>query len=605
MNIKPKGYLAGAIVVVLAGIVCLKAASYFGILGKHAETISAIPTKTVNANFTVAARAASYTLPVTASRARVSDCLNVELLPWNAQGAPTLANGGKTTTRNSLVDKYSGGGCLTLAVQNDYGQMEAHLGAFIQAYERDQIVTSGDGFFLIMGDAYPYVAAALNKLGVKGRYAAIMAVGFSDGEDKCMLPATWKQDVIDGKGPLIAAVPRDGDWNICVKLASDNGIRVNATQGTYDPHAFNFLDLGDWTLAAKDLKAHVCEKRLYIDVDEKTGRATSHGSPKDVCVNGAATWTPGDVDVVENFDGSIVSAASTREYAGQMPALLIGSKAFMKDNHAFVVGLLKAFDQAAQRIRNTPDGLNAMGVANADVFGDQPAAWWAKMYVGTIEINHAGESVSLGGSKVITLQEARDYFGLRNGTTDTFAAVYRVFKGYDERYYPDLYPKSGDGSIPDYAEVVDTSYLSDALRDLPANTTPVASVFVASSAPLSDITSGKSWGIEFDTGTARIKDTATSRAMLQDILDTVVPTRLYVQADGYTDNTGLPSVNEPLSQARAQAVLDWLHASAPETFSADRMRPALGHGADNPACPANDTAACRAQNRRVQITLGR
>lgn len=586
--------VAGAAILTILGVG--KLASYEGWLGKPTETVSAIPRTTQITHFQVAEHSASYALPVSTARSQLSSAFDIELLPWNAQGDLSLANGGATTTRFSLMDKFTGGAVMNLKVQNDYGQMEAHLASFIQAYERNADTSTGDAFFLIMGDAYPYVSAALDKLGLHGKYSAIAALGFSDGEDACMLPSNWRDLLKEGKPILIAAVPRDGDWNICVKFASDNEIRINTTQTTIDLHAFNFLDIGDWTLAVKDLKSGTQETRTVVE------DGISHGTMT-VVVNGAATWTPGDVDAVENFSGSIIKGTSTHEYAGQMPALLIGSKAFMAANHDMVVGMLKAIDQAAQRIRNTPEGLMAMGTANAAVFGDQPGAWWAKYYVGAFETNRAGENVHLGGSKVVTLQEQRDYFGLRPGTDDIFATVYRVFKGYDETFYPDQYPVHGDGSIPNYSDVVDTSYLVDALKDMPVNTAPIAPAFVASAAPIAHVTSAKAWNIEFDVGTATIRRTPAVARMLQDIHDTVSPTSLYVQADGFTDDTGSQGINGPLSQARAQAVLDWLHSAAPETFPYSRLKPAQGHGSDMPIC-VEATPACRAQNRRVQITLG-
>ena len=50
------------------------------------------------------------------------------------------------------------------------------------------------------------------------------ALGYSRGEDKCMLPAEVATDPQKARGSLIGAVLRDGDWNICIKYASDNKI---------------------------------------------------------------------------------------------------------------------------------------------------------------------------------------------------------------------------------------------------------------------------------------------------------------------------------------------------------------------------------------------
>ncbi|MDG4951156.1 OmpA family protein [Weeksellaceae bacterium KMM 9724] len=68
---------------------------------------------------------------------------------------------------------------------------------------------------------------------------------------------------------------------------------------------------------------------------------------------------------------------------------------------------------------------------------------------------------------------------------------------------------------------------------------------------------------------------------------------------GYTDNAGADDVNVPLSEARAKAVMaDVVNAG----IDAGRLT-ADGYGSQHPICPANDTPACMAQNRRVDIRV--
>ena len=80
-------------------------------------------------------------------------------------------------------------------------------------------------------------------------------------------------------------------------------------------------------------------------------------------------------------------------------------------------------------------------------------------------------------------------------------------------------------------------------------------------------------------------------------------TNLLIRIDGHTDNTGDSTKNIALSRARAQAVADWLRLQAPNNFPANRVT-VRGYGDTNPVA-SNDTAAGRAQNRRVVITLGK
>ena len=72
-----------------------------------------------------------------------------------------------------------------------------------------------------------------------------------------------------------------------------------------------------------------------------------------------------------------------------------------------------------------------------------------------------------------------------------------------------------------------------------------------------------------------------------------------VEIDGYTDSTGGPKINQPLSEKRADAVKAWLldHGAT----SADHIT-TKGLGATNPIAD-NKTAKGRFQNRRAEILV--
>ena len=67
---------------------------------------------------------------------------------------------------------------------------------------------------------------------------------------------------------------------------------------------------------------------------------------------------------------------------------------------------------------------------------------------------------------------------------------------------------------------------------------------------------------------------------------------------GYTDNTGNPSINNPLSQQRADAVMNYL---IQQGVSASRLK-AIGKGDADPIA-SNATPEGRAQNRRVEMYI--
>jgi OOP family OmpA-OmpF porin len=49
--------------------------------------------------------------------------------------------------------------------------------------------------------------------------------GYSRGEDAVWGPEEWKTNPKSMKGGTLISVVRDGDWNIAVHYASDNGVQ--------------------------------------------------------------------------------------------------------------------------------------------------------------------------------------------------------------------------------------------------------------------------------------------------------------------------------------------------------------------------------------------
>lgn len=68
---------------------------------------------------------------------------------------------------------------------------------------------------------------------------------------------------------------------------------------------------------------------------------------------------------------------------------------------------------------------------------------------------------------------------------------------------------------------------------------------------------------------------------------------------GYTDNTGAADANVKLSDARANiAVAELVKLGVNKANLKGE-----GYGPEHPVCAANDTKACKAQNRRVDIRV--
>jgi outer membrane protein OmpA-like peptidoglycan-associated protein len=99
----------------------------------------------------------------------------------------------------------------------------------------------------------------------------------------------------------------------------------------------------------------------------------------------------------------------------------------------------------------------------------------------------------------------------------------------------------------------------------------------------------------FDVGSAAIKP--QMRPVLDQFAQGLDP-RMRVNVVGHTDSTGSPAVNDRLSLDRAVNVRDYLSGRG---IDASRVL-ANGRGENEPVA-TNETAAGRAQNRRVEIFL--
>ena len=103
----------------------------------------------------------------------------------------------------------------------------------------------------------------------------------------------------------------------------------------------------------------------------------------------------------------------------------------------------------------------------------------------------------------------------------------------------------------------------------------------------------------FDTGKASIK--AQSAAVLADIIGIL---KEYSSAkftvEGHTDSVGSDTLNQRLSDSRANSVKEYLVENGIDAFRLS----ALGYGESKPI-DSNKNRAGRANNRRVEINLAK
>jgi outer membrane protein OmpA-like peptidoglycan-associated protein len=512
---------------------------------------------------------------------------------WNAQMGWMFANGGPQATRGSLMCER--GVNLRLTRQDDAEQMKAELlqlATRIKAGEREP--SEGAHFVAIMGDGAAQFFASLNpllaKLGPEYRAEVVASAGYSRGEDKFMGLPGWKQNAESARGAYIAGYLKDGDWNIALKWAGDNGICNNPDEKSYDPKCLNWAGAKDYMDAAQKYVSGYCS-----DLPVK-------GKPAErahVCVNGVVTWTPGDVVVAEQR-GGLVSIVSTKEYASQMPNAIIGIQPFMQQHPQLVEGMISAILEGGRQVKSARAALERGAEVSDQVYQEKNTDkdYWLRHFVSHTERDKQGLLVELGGSKVNDLGDNVALFGLRAGYANAFEATYTTFGRIVHDQYPDDVP-----TFPPASAVVNTSYLR---RVLAATAEPVkaevetASYSSVSSADDKAQLGHRSWQIQFDTGRDTFRPEAAPQ-LTELMQGLVIAAGAAVEIHGHTDNQGAREANQVLSERRAFAVKAWLQQKAPQNFPEQRFH-VFAHGAEQPRVP-NDSEAGRSQNRRVDIVL--
>ena len=509
-----------------------------------------------------------------------------ERMAWNAQFSGMYANGGVRTTKGSLFDKAHLD--ITYIRQDDCNKQMADLVKFAGQYKTNQ--NAAAVLVSFMGDGMPGFMTALSRelepLGAEYQPIILpIAHGKSFGEDKIMGPLSWKQDPHNAVGKCVAGVLRDGDVNILLKWAGDNGIKVNPDETTYDADAVNLIAANDFLDAPNKYITGYAESRKIIRDGKTTGRDTTVG------VDAVATWTPGDVNVATK-KGGLVTIANTRQYASQMPVQTIAIKKWAYDHRTDVENMIIALAQAGDQVRSFTEARKFAAQVSAAVYQEQNADYWLKYFNGVEEQDIQGLSVHLGGSAVFNLADMANTFGLGADKVDRYKAVYNTFGNLMVRMYPALIP-----SFLPYEKAVDKSFLLSVISNHPELLEGKATETQYAGEITSEVSS-RSYHIEFETGSAVIRP--ESYKMLDEIFESaVVAEGLKLGIYGHTDNSGSDDVNVPLSEKRADAVRNYMTGKG---LVANRIE-TKGYGSSKPVAD-NGTVSGRSRNRRVEIVLG-
>ena len=589
MAIKPAGW---AVIGVLAigGYFALKTGyDHLPRTASKSMTGAAIDLPTAPANASVSVPPVD--LP-TSGPANVSGPqFRIEMMSWNAQAAIAYANGDTVPQVGSLMAKNG----VNLLIKNneDCNDMQQKLVKFAKEYKSNPSTSEGSPMCIIMGDAgAPFLTglnAELAKIGPEYQAKIIAFAGFSAGEDKFMGLAEWKSNPQAAKGAVVSCVIRDGDWNIVVKWAFDNGLAINPDPTTYDPNAINFVDAKDYVEAANLYIANKTEERPTVINGVRTG------TKQTISINGVATWTPADVTLAEKR-GGLVTIMSTKENSSQMPSTIIVIDKWAKDNRKGLENMLDAIFKGSDQIKCYSEALNYAGAAEAKIYKQQDAAYWVKYFKGVTNPDKQGNMVSLGGSKVSNLQDNLDFFGITPGKPNTYAAVYTLFGDRVKVIYPKLLPTYLPAD-----EILDLSYLKD-LGNQTSNRASSEVVKFDSTAGITQKISERAWSIEFQSGSAVLSRQSID-TLKQIANSAMVSSGLLIKITGHTDNAGNPASNVTLSLQRAAAVKQWLSENYGSAFPDSRVI-VDGKGQEVPVAP-NTTPEGKAKNRRVVVEMGR
>lgn len=515
----------------------------------------------------------------TVSKGTRIDC---QVFAWNAQMPLMYANGGISTAENSLFAK-NGINCNIRVQPNCNTTISEVVANCNQIKDNPNTIPL---FACFMGDGMPGFSVALSKLntelGEDDGVIAFYSMGRSAGEDGFWGPLAWVHDPQLARGKTVAGVRLDGDLNIVIKWCSDNRIPYNTNEKVYDPTALNFIYTSDYIQAGEAYIADAKSERVLL----RNGK-TVPDSIITVGTNSYTSWTPVDVTVFEKKPG-LVRIASTKEYSGQMPNIIIVSKRWAYSHATDMKNIIDALGKAGDQVRSFPEALDFAGKVSAIVYKEQDKDFWVNYYKGVQKTNPDGTKINLGGSQAHNLADAANVFGLGEDKKDRYRITYETFANI----LADRYPDDMKGWMP-YDKIVDKTFLLSVLANSDNKSYGTAYKETYSDNITTEV-SNKKVNINFEINSATIKPSSYSE--LDEIFSSATIAEglklgIYghTNADNYADN-------KALSEARAEAVANYLIKKG---INPDQIT-TRGYGQDKPVFP--DPKDIR--NRCVEIVLG-
>ncbi len=573
-----------------------------------------LPSAGTSDNSAVLEKVAELTPPTKQATSIKALTYRMGQMQWEAQFAWLYCNGGINTTKGSLFEQANIK--MNIVRQDNCITGVSEIVKCATAYKQDKNTSEGLHMYNVMFDGsgafIKNLESQLAPLGNEYRPVIIpYFAGKSYGADAVWLPRTWFEKKDDGSlavikdslmGSVISCVAKDGDWNVLVNLSSITQVPMNWNIGTYDPKAINVHNVSDYQLAA-DAAIADGGKGLEEVLTTKKGKGVSGKTT--IRVRGFSSWSPEDQQAAEEV-GGFVRALSTKEYDSQMPAATITFKKFVDDNRDQVVNMILALSQGADQIKSYRPAMKRAAEAAVDIYQNKDVSYFLAMYNGSPIKDAQGESVEVGGNRVMNLADNMEYWGLSDGSVNIASKVYKTYADIIANNYPEDMP----GGPVAFNKVVDVTILQDAYDK---SQTEGGNKFIVK-AELADFSKQKdmktvvgqaNYQINFATGSASFAP-GTEATLNQILNQGLIGSNTLIQINGHTDNVGDEGSNQTLSERRAQAVADWLKKQAPTRFTGYRVK-TQGFGMSKPLSKVdavNNSEAGRAKNRRVEVVIG-
>ncbi len=300
-------------------------------------------------------------------------------------------------------------------------------------------------------------------------------------------------------------------------------------------------------------------------------------------VDAAVVWSPFDIEATSKVPGS-KTLLTTAEQSHIIGDIIFAKESVIQAKKDMFNGFYEGWMRAVAEMKTASNAKKAAKYLGE--FLQLPLAD-AEAAMTTVRYASHGDNMDFFGLN-------RNYKGMKGG--DLYDKMNKVFT------------QSGDqeGMGPSWRSVINTDailaadnklkgiqYASEGAKVFSAPTAKTKAAPALSSKPVS---------INFASGQSALTENAKTIIDLQFAQTAKSFGNMRVRIEGNTDNVGAKAMNQKLSEARARSVAKYLQ----ETYQMDANRFIIvGNGPDKPVpgCESNQTASCKAQNRRTDFQL--